>query len=233
MRNLFFVTIAFLFFVSCTGVNGSGNIITEKRNVDDFKGVAAGGAFEVELTNGPYAVEVEADDNIMKFISTEVENGVLEIRTKSGYHFNNAHTKIYVAAPEIKLLKSSGAATIKARDLLKSDGKITLESSGSASIEAEVDAPEVKAESSGASNIKIKGRTREYNASTSGSADIKSSDLLSERTEADASGASSIHLHASVNLSAEASGAANIYYRGAANVQQKTSGAAVVKKEEE
>lgn len=232
MRNALIVLTSLLFFVSCTGIQGSGNIVTEKREVKEFKGISTGGAYDVELTNGPISVEVEADDNVQQYVETDVEGGILKIRTRDNFGLSNAHVKIYVSAPEIKSLKSSGAASITAKDLLKTEGKISLESSGAASIKAEVDAPEVEAESSGASKIELSGRTREYAAKASGSADIKSSGLLTESTEARASGAASIRVHASVNLNAEASGSASIYYRGGATVQQKTSGAADVKKED-
>jgi Putative auto-transporter adhesin, head GIN domain len=233
MRNILISAAVCLIFVSCSNIHGSGNIVTEKRNVKEFKGISTGGAYDVELTNGPVSVQVEADDNVQQYIVTEVEGGVLKIRSRDNFGLSDAHVKIYVSASAINMLKSSGAANINAKDLLKSDGKITLETSGAAAIEAEVDAPEVEAESSGASKIELKGRTREYTAKASGSADIKSSGLLTERTDAGASGASSIHVHASVNLTAEASGSASIYYRGGATVQQKTSGAADVKKEED
>lgn len=233
MKNVLLFATVSLLFASCGSIQGSGNIVTEKRDVKEFKGISTGGAYDVELTTGPVSVEVEADDNVQQYVVTEVEGGVLKIRSRDNFGLSNAHVKVYVSAPAINMLKSSGAANINAKDLIKSDDKIILETSGAASIEAEVDAPEVEAESSGASKIELKGRTREYTAKASGSADIKSKELLTERTDAGASGASSIHVHASVNLTAEASGSASIYYRGGASVQQKTSGAADVKKEED
>ena len=232
MRNVLLFAGIVLMLVSCSGIQGSGNIITEKREVKEFKGISTGGAYDVELTNGPFSVEVEADDNVQQYVETEVEGGILKIRNRDNFGLSNAHVKIYVSAPEIKSLKSSGAANINSKDLFKSNEKVSLETSGAASIKAEFDAPEVEAESSGASKIELSGRTREYTAKASGSADIKSSGLLTESTEASASGASSIRVHASVNLNAEASGSASIYYRGGAVVHQKTSGAADVKKDD-
>ena len=135
-------------------------------------------------------------------------------------------------SPEINSIKSSGAASVKVKDVLKSNGRIMMEASGSADITAEVDAPEIKAEASGASDIALSGRTKNYTASASGSADIKSSDLQSENTVVEASGASSVHVYASVSLKAGASGSASVYYKGGATVQQKTSGAADIKKED-
>ncbi len=233
MKNLLLLVTGLIALTSCTHITGSGNIITEKRETGNFKGISTGGSYEVEVKIGPStSVEVESDDNLIKYIETKVAGGVLIISTKRHRNFVNGHFKVYVTAPEINSLKGSGAASIKVKDVLKSNGKILLEASGSADINAAVDAPEIETEASGASNIELSGRTKNYTAKASGSADIKSSMLQTENSIVKASGASSAHVHASVSLQAEASGSASVYYRGGASVQQKTSGAADIKKEE-
>lgn len=228
MKQVFFFAIMLLLITSgCQQFTGSGNIITQDRQTDPFKGVAAGGAFEVEINNGTSnKVTVECDDNLMPYIKTKVVNGVLEISTSAMGGFNNAHMKIFVTAPEIDFIDASGAATFKANNELKSIDKIKLESSGAATIKAAVDAPQIFVKASGASTVELNGRTRQYTAKASGSADLKTTNLQSETTDVTANGASSAHVHASVSLIANASGAANIHYRGAGTVQKKTSGAA-------
>lgn len=234
MRNLLILATAVLFFSSCQQMTGSGNIITEKRNTGNFKRIDAGSAFEVEVKIGsPASVEVEADDNLMPIIETRVSGDELNIHTKGSYSITNGHMKVFITAPEIRGVKSSGAANIKVLDVLKSDERITFESSGAGNIKAVVDAPKVKAEVSGAGDIELSGRTKDYTVSASGGGNVKSSDLLTENTDADVSGAGSVHVHASVSLKAEASGAGNVYYRGGpTNITKNTSGAGEVKKED-
>ena len=233
MKQVFFFAIMLLLITAgCQQFTGSGNIITQNRNADPFKGISAGGAFEVEINNGSSSkVTVECDDNLMPYIKTKVVNGVLKISTSEMGGFNNAHMKIFVTAPEINFIDASGAANIKANNEIKSDDKINIESSGAATVKATVDAPQIYAEATGASTIELKGRTKQYTAKASGSASLKTTDLQSETTTITASGASSAHVHASVSLTATASGAANIRYRGAGSLQKKTSGAADIKPE--
>ena len=233
MKQVFFFAIMLLLITSgCNQFTGSGNIITQDRKTDPFKGITAGGAFEVEINSGSSnKVTVECDDNLMPYIKTKVVNGVLKISTSERAGFANAHMKVFVTAPEIDFIDASGAATIKANNQLKSDDKIKLESSGAATIKASVDAPQIFTQASGASTIELSGRTRQYTAKASGSADLKTTDLQSETTEVTASGASSAHVHSSVSLVATASGAANVNYRGAGALQKKTSGAANINPE--
>ena len=227
-----FALIAFT-LSACHQIRGSGNIVTENRKTGDFTGISAGGGFEVELMNGAATeVRVEADDNIIGYIETRVSGNVLDISTKGSTNFIDGHYKVYVTAPDISAVKSSGAASININNILKNSEKIDLEASGAASINGEVDAPKIATEASGAANITLSGRTMDYNAEASGSATIKTGELMSESTKVHASGAASVHVYASVKLDADADGAAGIHYKGAASVSQKTSGAASVKKDD-
>lgn len=233
MKRLVFFAFLLGVLNACNQISGSGNMITENRLTGDFTGVAAGGAFDVELKNGSVTeVKVEADDNIIGLIETKVSGNVLKIFSKNGTSLNNGHVKVYVTAPEINEIKSSGAASVIIKNILKSNDKITLEASGAAAIKGEADAPDIDAEASGAANIELSGRTKNYKAAASGSATIKTDNLMSETTKVHASGAATAHVYASIMLDADADGAATIHYTGAASVSQKTSGAANIKKDD-
>jgi len=213
---------------------GNGNIITQKRTVDGFTGVSVSDIISVEVQNGTTtSVEVEADDNIIDEVMTTVRNGILQVRFTDGVnHFRNVHIKVYVTAPVLNKLSSSGVGSIKANGVLKDTERIEFHTSGTGSITAEVDAPIVTADVSGVGGIKLSGRTQNYSANVSGSGSIKSYELLSENARADVSGVGSIHVHASVSLKATVSGVGSVRYRGAANVESSVSGVGSVKKDD-
>jgi hypothetical protein len=231
MKKLLLIAAVIITGISCRHLQGSGNIISEKRSVGSFKGIDVGGAFEVEIKKGAtIGVEVESDDNILPYITTSVQGDVLNIDMKSGTSINDGHYKIYITAPVITEIKAAGAATVTAKDVLQATAHLLLKSSGAAKIDAIVDAPTIKAEASGAATINVSGRTKEYDAEASGSANINSLELKSENTDASASGAANVHVHASVSLQADASGAGNISYTGNGTVNQHSSGAGSIKK---
>ena len=72
--------------ISCNGnINlGSGNIITEKRNITErFDKINASSGVNVIITQGtPEEIVVETDDNVMQYVVTKVENGTLIIKVK-------------------------------------------------------------------------------------------------------------------------------------------------------
>jgi len=231
MRYFLLFATFILLATSCYQIFGSGNIITQKRNTATFTGVSVGSAFEVEIKKGTSnEVIVESDDNLLEYIETNVDDGVLEIRHQRNRNFSNGHYKVFLTMPEIDFVKASGAASIKILDPLGSKTNINLEASGAATIDAKLDAPNIDVKSSGASTMNLSGTTQNFTVKASGSSEIKSALLSSENTKVTSSGASSINAFASVSLQAKASGASNINYQGTKNVTLKSSGASTIKR---
>lgn len=232
MKNL----ICFLLvvgFCSCHQVDGNGNVVTEKRTTSQFKAISVGGVFEVELKTGPHiSVVVEADENLLPYIDTKVIDEVLKINTRTRFSIGKGHFKVYVTAPEINELNSSGAAIIKVVDVLKTEEKFRFKSSGAGQIKAAVDAPEIIVKTSGAGMITLSGLTKNLQVDCTGAGNANLKELLSETTDVKVSGAGNAHVHASVNLVVKASGAGNVFYSGEAAIQKTLSGAGSVKKED-
>jgi hypothetical protein len=227
------LAIASLLFASCRRINGSGNIISEKRNVGNFTGVQTEDVISVEVKNGPETVvDVEADDNVLPHIKTEVKNGQLRVYFKNIMSIGDVHAKVYVTAPVINELDVSGAASINSTGILKTNDKMKLFISGAGNIKAQLDAPDVAVDVSGSGSADLEGRTRHFSTDVSGAGNIKALDLLAETGDAKVSGAGSIRIHASVKLTAKVSGAGDVYYRGNPSLEQSVSGAGSVHKAE-
>jgi hypothetical protein len=189
-------------------VKGSGVASSETRDVSEFSAVDVGGVFEVEITAGKeYSVLVQADDNLLPYIKTEVNAGVLKIGTTERIS-SKTPLRVIVTAPEIDHLDVSGAS------------KVSL--AGAKNSELGIDM-------SGASKLKLEGETSELNIEVSGASSIDAESLQSKTATVDASGASKVAVFVTQRLNSEASGASNIQYSGnPANVEKKTSGASSV-----
>src|SRR5207253_8908639 len=115
------ILLAFI-FSSCDMINGSGHIQIEKRNVGQFDGVQASGSMDIEVTEGEnVSLEVEADDNILRYIITEVNDGLLDVYFKLNISFNNTHTKVYVTAPGLKRLFVKGSGNIVSKNKIQNN----------------------------------------------------------------------------------------------------------------
>jgi hypothetical protein len=233
MKQLIISFFALLLLGGCHHVTGSGNIITEKRGTGEFNGVDIGGGFTAEVRIGSATeVVVEADDNVISRIKTNVENGILHVYTRGLNNTTNVHLKVYITTPELTTVKGSAAANVEVRNQIQSGGKVKFAASSGATVQAEVDAPEVEADASSAGTLQLTGHTRMYDASASSGAGIKSWNLMSEDTKVSASSGANASVHASIKLRATASSGGNVSYHGAANVEiNESSGGDVSKKD--
>ncbi len=231
----YFLILVFIVFTlaSCNHTTGSGNIITETRNTGSFDAISVGGSFEVEVKTGAVAsVVVEADDNIIKYIVTKVSGNTLKINTEDLNNYSDVHMKVIVTAPAITSIKASASADVVADNILTGSGRLTFKASSSASIKAEVDAPEIETDASSSATITLRGKTKNYDAQASSSANINTFELLSENTTAKASSSADIQIHASVTLNAKASSSGSIDYKGAATVNKSESSSGSVEKKD-
>lgn len=189
-------------------VKGSGNVVSEAREVSDFSAVEVGGVFRVEITAGKdLSVNVEADENLLPYIKTDVSGGTLEI-TADAKLSSSDPILVRITAPEITELRASGASSVSILDIKNSSINVDL---------------------SGVSELTAAGETEQLHAELSGSSVLKARSLRSETADVDTSGASRAYVSVSQSLTAEASGASSVVYEGnPANVEKDVSRAASI-----
>jgi hypothetical protein len=233
MKNFSIFAAGLIFLSSCNVITGNGNIRTENRNTGNFQAVKTSGSIDIEITNGSaYSVSVEDDDNVLPYIVTEMSNGTLNIHYQDATSINNDHAKVYITAPSLDKLSSSGSADIIIKDPLKNAQGIEMNVSGSGSIKGEVDAPSVSVDITGSGNVDLKGRTKDFECTVTGSGDVNCGGLQSENTTVKIMGSGNAHVFASVHLSASSFGSGDIYYGGnPSNPEIHTTGSGSVQPE--
>ncbi|MFT3824845.1 MAG: head GIN domain-containing protein [Chitinophagaceae bacterium] len=236
-KVLLFLLSAVVLFSSCrfvTGkkIRGNGNVQTVSRNETGFTGVHSSGSFDIYVSTGSAnSVKIEAEENILPYIETYVENGILKIDTKDGVWLDTKRdVKIYITAPEYNEISSSGSGDIIGQNLLTSKNKLELKVSGSADIKAEVDAPAIEASSSGSGDMELKGQTKTFKGDVTGSGNIHAMDLKTEETTIKIVGSGDAEVYASVKLEVHVSGSGDITYKGNAQVNSHIAGSGSVKK---
>src|SRR5437660_12915469 len=98
-----FVLVSLLAQAACmmVGVHGSGVRKTEKRDLPAFNAIETSGAFEVNVDcQKPASFELEADDNLLPLVETEVRDGVLRVRTTRGYS-SSGGIVLRIAVPDL------------------------------------------------------------------------------------------------------------------------------------
>jgi hypothetical protein len=232
MKRLLVPFLLATIFCSCQRITGSGNIVTETRKLNQFYGIKASGSIDVEVMNDKtQLVKVEADDNIMPYIITKIEDGMLDVHLKSNLMFHEINAKVYVSSPSLTKLTVAGSGSITSKDTLANANDIEFKVSGSGDIIAIADAPAIQASIGGSGTINLRGRTKEFNCSITGSGDFKCSNLLSENTSASITGSGTAHVYASVHLLAKVTGSGDIYYSGHPAVEIHKTGSGTIEAE--
>lgn len=204
--------IAALLFTSCMGINGSGNIVTEKRTVNGaFTKISAKDGLEVYISQGnTVTISVEADDNLQHHIKTEVSGGTLKVYTDKNMHSSSA-TIVSITLPTLEGIESSGGTSVKGNTVFKTNN-LVLDAGGGSHIEISADAQKITLDASGGSNSTIKGTTATFNVDASGGSSVDAGSLVASTVDADASGGASVTVNAVKKLTADASGGSSINY---------------------
>lgn len=209
-----------------SGISGNGHVIEETRDVSGFSGVHASTGIDVYLSEGDdFSVKVEADENLMEVILTELNGDMLVIKTDRVNIRSAKSKKVYVTLPELDELKISSAGDCDGQTPFHcNDLRISISSAGDLSLEVEAESINLDISSSG--DAKIWGSTGEFDVSLSSAGDLDAFDLIADKVDVSVSSAGDARVHANEEISMDASSAGNIYWKGDAEVLHSRSSSA-------
>jgi hypothetical protein len=201
----------FLAITGLTTVLASGQK-KETRAVSGFTGIDASSAFDITVTKGgTESLVIEADDDIMPLVRSEVRNGVLHLYLDNHRQIRNIKTlKASVVMKNLDKAVLSGASKLTANDLFTPD-KFKGDCSGASNLTVNVNTGELSISASGACKIQLKANvTGNAKFDVSGASKIQG-ELRAENVKFDSSGVSSLELTGSANdLKIDVSGTSNI-----------------------
>ncbi|MGB0388287.1 MAG: head GIN domain-containing protein [Ardenticatenaceae bacterium] len=235
-HSIFFImTLIALLLAACGGEGGSGNLITEDREVSGFERVELAGEGELTLTQGgTESLTIEAEDNVMPQIKSEVRNGTLVIGLDSGWWDRVEPTKpikFDLTVKDLAGLSLSGSGSINSANLNTEDMDLTVSGSGRVQI-ANLATEDMDLTLSGSGRIEVANlAAKDLLLDLSGSGQVAIGTLSAEKVEGDLGGSGKVELAGLVSeQKITVSGSAN--YRAAElesqEVEVEVSGAGEV-----
>lgn len=205
-----------------TGKKGNGTVVEENREVTaDFTEVHASEGIDVYVTQAvDFSISVEADENIVDLIGTEIKNGKLKIHAIE--NIGRATKKVFVSLPEVTGLLSSSGAHLTAQNKITASS-LVLDASSGAHLNAETTADRIEIDASSGANIDISGNAMEVYVDGSSGANVRGKNLKTSECKAEASSGANININVSKSLTADASSGGNISYSGEAEVTKNKS----------
>jgi hypothetical protein len=221
------ILLAAVLVAGCTGIaiNGSGNVVTESRDVSGFDALALGGQGVLTITaGGREELTVTADDNLLEHIETRVEGGRLTIGPERGARLRpSAPIRYDLTIVELRAIAVSGAAEVRAGTLPGDEFDIAVSGSGDLDIER-IEARVLAVAISGSGEITMAGRADAISVAISGSGEFHGSDLESPRADCAISGSGDATMWVDDELDVGVSGSGSVSYYGEPTVRKDVSG---------
>lgn len=203
---------------------GSGNITREERNVSGFDRLVLTGIGDVILEQGDSeALEIEAEDNLIDDITTEVRDGTLYIGFKRRIVLPTKPVKFYLTMKDIRSLETKGLGNIRS-DGINTD-RLDIGISGTGNIDIEdLSSDRMNVTISGAGNLTIVGKVSDVEVNLSGAGNLNGEDLEVQRSEVTITGLGRVTTWVTESLNVRISGAGSVDYYGNPEVTQNITG---------
>ena len=209
------------------GERGSGNVVSQTREVNGFDAVSISYPAEVLIKQGnAESLKIEAEDNLLPNLKTQVKNGTLEIfyKRENGKHVNPTKSvKITIVVKDLNNVDFTSAGNLIIDNLKTNALNVSLSGAGDIKLN-KVTVKGLSVSLSGAGSMSASGTADDLSLNISGFGDFKGGDLHSQDGRVSISGAGSATVWADNNLDAQISGAGSISYYGSASVTKQISG---------
>lgn len=218
---------AMLTVTACNAVfvRGSGDLITQEKQVSDFDSIDLSGVGEVIVTQGgSESLTIETDDNVMEHLKVVVENGTLKLGFEDGSKFiTPTRLVFYVGVDDLTRLIVSGSGDIKAETLEADHLDVIVSGSGNVRI-VDLATGELQTEISGSGEVSLAGDAAAQDVTISGAGEYLAGDICSKSVEINVSGSGDATVCAMETLDASISGSGSVNYYGKPSINSSGSG---------
>jgi len=227
--------LALIVMIALTGcVQGSGNVVTEEREVGQIDTVELSGIGRLEITQGDStSLTIEADDNVMQYIKTETVNDTLEIslrsRTFPFITVDPSATMVYrLTVPNLSRVSLSGSGEV-ASSGFEAD-ELEVEISGSGKLElTDLVVDRFVYDLSGSGKAVLSGTAERQEVTISGSGRLEADELRSADARIEINGSGRAIVWVTEQLRVDISGSGDVQYYGSPEVDQDVSGSGSIK----
>jgi hypothetical protein len=166
-----------LMLITCTGfaqVMGNGNVIEQKRKVDEFKGVSIRSGIDLSIQQGsPAGLVIETDENLQEYIISEVREGILKIYIRENTNIRKSTRMVaHVTVSDLRKIGVSGGGDVESVNKISTD-ELDVNISGGGDLEFELTANRTECNISGGGDASLDGIIKELEASLSGGGDLE------------------------------------------------------------
>jgi len=222
-------------FGGANAVRGSGDVVEEERSVSGFSGIQVSnqGNALIELGETESLV-VEAEDNLLEHIVTDVRGDTLVLGTENNVSLNNTKPiRYHLTVKELDDIQITSSGNVTAPSLEADTFTIRISSSGNLDMDGiEANRLVVDISSSGSVNIGG-GRVDEQDITITSSGEYDARDVDSRQAEVRLSSSGDATIRVSDQLQANLTSSGNLYYTGNPEVDARETSSGRVNRRSE
>ncbi|MEW6011753.1 MAG: hypothetical protein CIT03_09905 [Methanobacterium sp.] len=204
---------------------GSGKVINQTKNVSGFDQVSLNGIGTLIISQGnKESLTIEAEDNVIPNINTNINNNKLEISYKPGSPTPTQPVKFHLTVKNLSSIEVSGAGKIDSKKLNEDQLTIFIDGAGEGNL-TNLTAKTLTITISGAGKLKLSGTTDTQTITINGAGEYSAPSLTTKTTTITINGAGKATVKVSDILNAIINGGGQIAYFGNPKVNQQINGA--------
>jgi hypothetical protein len=206
-------------------LRGNGDVISQERSVSGIDEVSLFGMGNVEITTGSTeSLTIEAESNLMDYLTSDVVNGTLELKTRD---FVNLHpTKNIVYHLKVKSLNGLEILGSGNIDLDQADTNtmhLTIAGSGDINI-SDLTANVLDVTIPGSGRVDVNGTATDQTINVAGSGKYFADNLSSQTANVNIAGSGDVRIWVTDTLDIRILGSGDINYYGSPTIHQTIVG---------
>ena len=184
-------------------VTGSGRIVRQARPIGDFRRVELMGFADIQLRLGASpSLVIEADDNLLPYLTNSVSGGTLRLDTRGSIRTRKT-PKIYLTVRNVDSVLSTGSGNIAISNVANRQLELVTRGSG---------------------DLRAQGRTGALRVTVQGSGNADLRGLNADRAEVSVLGSGNAWVATSGAVAARSFGSGNVYVIGRPSSLQVSQG---------
>ncbi len=207
-------------------VRGSGDVVEEEREIRrDFDTVLLVAVGNVYIEQGDdVELIVEAEDNLLAYIETEVRGNTLELGLRDNVSLRPRKSiNFHLTVEDLSMVNIGGSGNIFIDGMRTDKFEIVIGGSGDVELD-DLKADDLVVRIDGSGDGNVAGRVDEQEIDLGGSGSYEADELKSERADVNIGGSGPVTVWVEDELDVDIHGSGSVRYKGSPDVESSVSG---------